>query len=104
MLMAEAGHGGAPGRVENSPPIFGNQPNAFAANCLWRRFTQTPVQQASWAGTHDATFPAATIVLFVAGGKRSGRNSHLAARRPRPSPIQPAPAMIRSTPRKIPRM
>src|SRR5437899_497147 len=59
MLMAETGHGGAAGGIENTPAVLGNQPDALAADGLRRGFSQTSVQHPALAGSHnDQSFSA----------------------------------------------
>ena len=47
MLMAETGDGSAAGGIQNPPAIFGDQPDALAADGLGRCFTQTSMQHAA---------------------------------------------------------
>ena len=54
VLMPEAGNGGAAGAVENPPAILGNEPDAVAADGLWRHFAQASMQHPAVANTHDA--------------------------------------------------
>src|SRR6478735_6343331 len=51
MLMAEARHRSAAGRVEHLPSVFADQPDALAANRFRRCFAQASMQHS--AGGHD---------------------------------------------------
>src|SRR5258707_15353215 len=66
MLMAETGHGGAAGGIENTLAILGNQPDALAADGLRRSFSQTSVQHPALDGAHDGQPFSATYCDIAA--------------------------------------
>src|SRR6476646_3081836 len=60
MLMTEAGDGSAARAIQNPAAILGNEPDAFPADRLRRRFAQASVQHAALVDAHDHEPFAAT--------------------------------------------